>query len=342
MGRSCRPKSVSLFLIALLLCAGEAAGEASFRFKLASLAPKSVGWARHLRSVVTPAVDRATEGRVRLKWYWGGVMGNDRDYIDKMRIGQLHGAAFTGRGVALVCPEMAVLSLPFLFRDYGEVDHIREKMRPAFDALAEKRGYKLVVWSDQDFDQIYSVSLPMDRLNHFGKVRFLTWNGPMEQRLLKILGANPVPVNVTELTPSVRQGVGDTLLAPAIWMVGSQLYTTVKFVNPVKIRYSPAAVFVTLEAWRSLPESYRDGILAIRGREAVTFREKTRADNRKSLAAMIDYGLKRTEMPPAELAELKARSRALWREAAGEAFPQALLEEILSHLEAYRGGAPMG
>ena len=53
------------------------------------------------------------------------------------------------------------------------------------------------------------------------------------------------------------------VMAPALWMVGSQLYTTVKHVNPVKIRYSPAAVFVTLEAWRSIPETYRQEILSI-------------------------------------------------------------------------------
>lgn len=323
-------------LAVLLLCRGAMADETEYRFKLASLAPKSVGWARHLRSIITPAVKKATDGKVKLKWYWGGVMGNDRDYLEKMRIGQLHGAAFTGRGVVLACPEMAVLGLPFLFNDYGEVDYIREKMRPVFDRLAEKRGYKLVVWSDQDFDQIYSVKFPMDRLADFGKARFLTWNGPMEQKLLKILGASPIPVNVTELTPSVRQGIGDTLMAPALWMVGSQLYTTVKHVNPVKIRYSPAAVFVTLDAWRTIPEAYRAGILSIRGREAVTFRKKTRTDNRRSLAAMIDYGVKPSAMEPGELARLRQESRALWARAAGEDFPEELLTELSSHLADYR------
>jgi len=326
-----------LVLMLGLGCPGNAGAEkAKYKFKLASLAPKNVGWARHIREIIHPALKEATHGDVRLKWYWGGVMGNDRDYIQKMKIGQLHGAAFTGQGVVLICPEMAVLELPFMFNNYDEVDYVRKKMTPTFDKFTEKRGYKLIAWADQDFDQIYSVKWRMDKLEDFGNARFLTWYGPMEQKVLYKLGARLAPVNVTELSPSIRQGVGDTLIAPAIWIVGSQLYTVIKYVNPVRIRYSPTAVFVTLKAFNSLPPEHREGILTLRGDIAEEFRLRTREDSEKSYKAMVKYGIQPSDTSPEVLKEMSTMCRSLWYEMAGTDFPRELLDELLGHLEEYR------
>ena len=334
-------QGIITFIIASL-CSGltcppsVSAKDKKIQIKMASLAPKNVGWAKHIREIIHPAIEKATGGNVKLKWYWGGVMGNDEDYLQKMRIGQLQGGAFTGRGVVLVCPEMAVLELPFMFSNYEEVDYIRKKMFPTFDAYAEKRGYKMIAWADQDFDQIYSVKWKMDKLEDFRNARFLSWYGTMEQKLLTSLGSSPSPVNVTELTPSLRQGVGDTMIAPAIWVVGSQLYTVIKYVNPIKIRYSPAAVFVTMDTFTSLPESYQKNILAIRDNELNTFIQKSRIDSEKSYQAMLKYGMKETRMRQDELTQIREKAKKIWAEMAGRDFPKELLDELQGYLAEFR------
>ncbi|MBW1846260.1 MAG: TRAP transporter substrate-binding protein DctP [Deltaproteobacteria bacterium] len=342
------PKNSIKTLVILCLClciglmihpyAGAKKCKAKYCFKLASLAPKSIGWAKHIREIIHPALKKATSGNVELNWFWGGLMGNDKDYIQKMKIGQLHGAAFSGQGVVLLCPEMAVLELPFMFNDYREVDYIRKKMISTFDRYVEKRGYKLIVWADQDFDQIYSVKFKMDRLEDFNKARFLTWYGPMEHKLLTTLGSSPVPVNVTEVSPSILQGVGDALIAPAIWVIGSQLYGKFKYVNPIQIRYSPTAVFVTMEAWNSIPQNYRNNIMTIRNKEAYEFLKRTREDSKKSFDAMVKYGIKVSEMKPEELNRIREESMKIWMEMADKDFPKELLDELLLHLRQYRAG----
>jgi len=331
----------------VLICVGwicpsdTMAANAQYRFKLASLAPgkvgkKYVGWSKYIKEIIEPAVKKASDGNIALKWYWGGVQGNDRDYIKKMKIGQLDGAAFTGQGVALACPEMVVLELPFMFNSYHEVDYIRKKMYPTFDTYAQNRGYRLIVWGDQDFDQIYSTKKRLDSVDSFKGEKFVTWYGAPEEKLLKALGANPTPINVTEIAASVRQGVANDLIAPAVWVLGTQLYTKFKHVNPVKIRYSPAAVFVTQKAFDRVPEKYRKGILAMRDNEAVTFYRKTRQYTQRVYQAMVPKYLKPTEMNAKELEKLQQRTRSIWNEMAGAYFPEALLAELLAHLAAFR------
>ena len=308
-----------------------------FTWKLASLAPKYVGWAKHIRELIHPAVARASEGKLIPKWYWGGIMGEDRDYIDKMKIGQLDGAAFNGQGVVLAMPEMAVLELPFMFNNYAEVDYVRKKMFIKFDALARKRGYIIVAWADQDFDQIYSTKYPLTTVEEFKKTKFLSWYGPAEEKVLKRLGTSPIPIGVLEISPSIRQNVADTLIAPAVWIVGSQLYTTIKYVNPVKIRYSPVALFVRLEVWNKLPDQYQRDLLAIRNHEVIEFTELARNDSGRSLEAMIKRGgVKESVMPPAEIEKMKALLKPVWYEMAGKDFSRELLDELLGHLETFR------
>jgi len=78
-----------------------------------------------------------TEGRVVMKFYPGGVMGNDRQVLRKIRIGQLHGGAFAGGGLAARYAAINLYSIPLLFRSLDEVDYVRERMDSKLQAGLE-------------------------------------------------------------------------------------------------------------------------------------------------------------------------------------------------------------
>ncbi|GIT74637.1 MAG: hypothetical protein Ct9H300mP29_6310 [Candidatus Neomarinimicrobiota bacterium] len=44
------------------------------------------------------ALEEVTNGEIRLRIYPGGVVGDERDMIRKIRIGQIHGAAISAEG----------------------------------------------------------------------------------------------------------------------------------------------------------------------------------------------------------------------------------------------------
>ncbi|MBU2490445.1 MAG: TRAP transporter substrate-binding protein DctP [Proteobacteria bacterium] len=335
---------IVFFCLALVFfLSGPAWGEPKYLWKMATLAPDSVGWARQIKKIVDPWMDEVTNHELATKVYWGGIMGDDEDYVRKMHIGQLDGAGLSGQGVTLAVPEMAVLELPFLFEGWNEVDYVKKNMRDSFDALALARGYKIQSWIDQDFDQLYSTRLPLSKPEHFARSRFLTWYGPLEEEMLKALGANPIPVNVPEASASIRQGIVDSVLSPAIWMVGAQMYSVVRYVNPVRIRYSPALILVTLEAWNKLPEIHRKNILDTRYPVEQRFCDEVRKDNQKCLDAMIAYGLKKVDMLPQDLEEMKARTLPVWDAMAGTLYPAETLEELKTHLKtcrAEKGNSP--
>ncbi|MBI5845594.1 MAG: TRAP transporter substrate-binding protein DctP [Deltaproteobacteria bacterium] len=310
---------------------------AQYRWKMATLAPDGVGWAKHIKSVVFPAIKEATNGNLVVKTYWGGVMGDEEEYIKKMRIGQLQGAGFAGQGTVLVCPEIAVLTLPFLFNNYAEVDYIKKKMSPTFDGLMKQNGYYMLFLADQDFDQVISTKKPLAKLEDFKGVRFIEWYGAIEVSLLQSLGAQPIRVQVPEIASSIRLGTCEAAIGPSLWIVGSQLHTTVKYINPLKIRYSPSLIAITIDTWHKLPEEYRKEYFRIRERVMGEYGARVREDNAKGLEALFGYGVRKVTTSPADLEVMKKKTRAVWNSMSDDLYPRELLDEVMGYLDEFRG-----
>src|SRR5262245_49068205 len=84
------------------------AGKAAVEIKLATLAPEGSTWMKTMHKI-DDDVRAKTQNRVGFKFFPGGVQGDEKDVIRKMRNGQVHGAAFTGFGLGSIVPEVRVL-----------------------------------------------------------------------------------------------------------------------------------------------------------------------------------------------------------------------------------------
>src|SRR5450432_3776007 len=88
--------------------------------KLASAVPEGTAWAREGLAFARD-VEAATGGHVHVKWYLGGMAGDELEVEARIKRGQLDGV---GSGGAL-CPRLAaslgVMRLPGLFQSRDEV-----------------------------------------------------------------------------------------------------------------------------------------------------------------------------------------------------------------------------
>ena len=91
-----------------------------------------------------------------LRFYPGGIQGEELVVLRKIRAGQLHGGGFTGVGLGEIAPTLRVMELPFLFQDAAEVRAVHEKMDPVFEKTLHDAGYTLVGWAEVGFVYLYS------------------------------------------------------------------------------------------------------------------------------------------------------------------------------------------
>ena len=309
-------------------------------FKLATLGQKGISAMVYLDETFFPELTKASKGKVLFDVYWGGVMGDEEDYIGKMRTGQLQGALVTASGgiANSICPDISVLELPFLFNEWGwdEVDFVKNKIRPHLLKEAEKRGYKILLILDVDFDQIYSTKQNIETIEDIKAAKMLTWFGPLENKMLKSLGVSPIPVNVPEVVSSIKTGIANMAISPSLWWVGAQLYPDTKYVNPLPLRYVPGMVVVSLDAWNKIPEDSRIPMEASLFEHEKNLQEVFKKCNDKSYKAMIKYGIKEVKVTPEELDRFKKATRPVWDELAGISYSREILDEVIGLLEEYR------
>ena len=73
--------------------------------KLATVAPEGSQWMKDMRASAAEIKEK-TDGRVQIKYYGGGVMGNDTKVLGRIRIGALQGGAFTPTALASQYPDL--------------------------------------------------------------------------------------------------------------------------------------------------------------------------------------------------------------------------------------------
>jgi len=314
----------------------DAKKEGKYIWKMADVVPGGVGYASFVDKVFAPKIIEVTQGEVNQDWYHGSIMGDEEDYLAKMRINQLQGSIMSVGGTLMVCPEMSVLQLPFLFNDLKEVKYVREKMRKIFSDIVKKNGFKMLMMVDQDFDQIYSTKYQMNTSADFIKSKFVAHAGFVEFKMLKALGVSPIPLGVPEVASATRSGVIDTCICPSLWTLGTQLYTIDKYVNTLKWRYSPGMVILSSNVWDNLPEKHQKAIDAVLPEMEERFNVMSANDNKKALKAMINYGLKEVKMSTKQINDFKNKLLPVWDDLSGKKFPAELLDEVKMHLKQYR------
>jgi len=330
-------KKLLFVILFFSITCSQVSAKAKYRLKFATMAPKAVGWSLQIRNIFMPAFEKATEGNISIKWYWGGLKGDDIDYIRLMEEGRLDGAALAGHGVTMICPEMSALGLPFLFKDFDEVDYVRKHMFTTFNQLADKQGYKILFWGDQDFNQIYTIQQPIQSINDFNTITITGWyNTPIELLMADKLNTNLIPVRTMEINSILRQRKANAYIGPALWVVGCQLYTLFQYVTPLKMLYSPAALIITKKAWQKIPQKYHSRIQEMLFDKGQKFCKQARIDTKRALMAMNKYGLKTVNMSPEEIVTLKKLCQPIWTETTNKVFSESILKEIQGHIQTYR------
>ena len=116
---------------ALALATARPARADGVELRIASLAPSGSPWMEVLDKAASETKDK-TAGRVTLKYFEGGQQGDERDFVRKIKLGQLDGAAVTAVGMSMIDESIRVLELPMMFQSAEELDYVADKLWPYF------------------------------------------------------------------------------------------------------------------------------------------------------------------------------------------------------------------
>lgn len=312
---------------------------AGVEIKFATLAPEGTPWMQIMREM-SREVERKSNGEVSFRFYPGGVAGDERDVIRKMRIKQLHGGAFTGFGMGLMVPESRVLELPLLFRDAPEADHVVTAVMPYFETVFNQKGYVLLSLSEAGPVFIFSKP-PLRNMQDAARAKLWQWQGDaLVQAMFKAFDVSPVPLALPDVLPSLQSGLIDACYGTPLGVLALQWFTRVKYrVLPALTRVMGALV-VTRHQWRKLSPDQQALVRETVKIYAAKATASVRQYEEKALPLLAASGIEDIVLSPDDVKFLRERSEQLRRELIGKLYPQDLLNRVLTVRDQYRQANP--
>lgn len=230
--------------------------------KLATLAPEGTSWHRLLMEM-GQEWEKATDGNVILRIYPNGVVGDERDMITKIRIGQIHAAAVTIEGLTEINQDMNVFFIPLLVNSLEDLEKIREELQPQLVSGLEEKGFFLLGWADVGWAYWFSRK-PITTPSDLKKLRLFTWAGDYRWvELWRMAGFQPVPLAVEDVLPSLQTGLIDAFATVPLLALSKQWFAAAPHMLDLRWGAVIGAIIISKKTWDAIPGEYHSRLLEI-------------------------------------------------------------------------------
>jgi len=304
--------------------------------KIATIAPEGSSWMKDMRAGAK-AVSEHTGGRVKFKFYGGGVQGNDRQVRRKMRTGQLHGGAFTSGGLNGFQKDADMFSLPLMFNTIDEARFVRNQLEPVMRQRLEDAGYANFGFATAGFGYMMS-NRPMSTLADLRGRKVWTPEGdPVGYAALRALGIAPVTMPITDVMTGLQTDLLDSVTVPPVGAVVFQWHTKLSYITEMPVAYVYAAMLIDKRAFSKI--SPEDQAIVREVMEGL-YRKFDRygvKDSAEAMQALLDGGMKMAKPDKAEVNRWREIVLDSHRKLAHEGvFDIQLLDQMQELLVQYR------
>lgn len=333
-------RSLATRLIAAVIFACLAPFALAVNIKIATVAPEGSSWMNQMRAGAKTIAER-TDDRVRIKFYGGGVMGNDKKVMRKMRIGQLHGGAFTASSLAERYPDIQLYGLPLLLRTQDEVNHVRAAMDDEIMKGMEDKGLVCLGIASGGFANIMSAKPVQTEDDLSGRKVWVPEGDLISYATMESLGLSPVTLPITDVLTGLQTGLIDIIGSSPVGALVMQWHTKVKFVTPIPVSYLYGTLVIEKKVFDKVSAADQAIVREVMAGVYANFEKENVTDDAKALDAMIKNGIELVEseegllpMWSAQAAEVRNR---LAREGTYSADRLARIDALLAE---YRAANP--
>jgi len=291
------PKILGVVTVVLLvMLPGQAP---AIRLKIATLSPEGSVWMEKMKEGAAE-IARKTNNRVRIKYYPGGVMGDDKAVLRKIRIGQLQGGAVIGGSLSRFYQDNQIYGLPLKFKSFEEIDYVRKHLDQRIVDGLEEGGFVTFGIAEGGFAYVMS-TVPIRAVKEMRRQKvWVPDNDATVLEAVQAFGIKPIPLSIADVRAGLQTGLINTVTAPAIGAVALQWHTQIKYIMNEPFLYIYGVLAVNRKVFKKLSPDDQRVFREIMGRIFQELDRLNRADNIKALEALRKQGIEFVK-PSAEL-----------------------------------------
>ena len=259
-------------------------------FKVATLSPDGSPWMKLLRSAGDEITERSNS-RVAFKFYPGGVMGDDKSVLRKIRVGQLHGAVLTAGGLTQTYTDIQLYNLPMVFTSLGELDYVRTHMDSLLLEGLESKGY--VSFGIAEVGFAYAMSKQaVETVREARAQKVWTPDGdPGSARAVAAFGIKPIALSIADVYSGLQTGLINGVAVPPVGAIALQWHTQLDHVLDVPLLYVYGLLAVSEGQFKKLSEADQLLVREVMGEAVRQVNARSRKDHERAITALKAQGL---------------------------------------------------
>lgn len=278
------------FLIAIGLTATLPNIAAATTLKIATIAPDGTYWMKSMRRAAAD-IKSATEGRVKIKFFPGGVQGSDQSVLRKMRIRQLQGGAVANGIFANISPSAQLYSLPFTFQTLEELHAVRETFDPIIIKDLAEAGYTVLGMSEAGFAYMMSSKEIRSSDDMLQRKVWSPEGDIVSQVTFEKGGVDPILLPISDVYTSLQTGLVDTIAVNPTTAIALQWHTKLNYATDYPLVFLMGMLVVDSRAFNKISDDDQAIVQDIMGKTFAAMSKQNAQDEVNARQALEQNGM---------------------------------------------------
>jgi TRAP-type C4-dicarboxylate transport system substrate-binding protein len=296
---------------------------------IATLAPPGSTWMK-VFDAWNREIRRRSNGSLQLRFYPGGVQGDESEVIRKIRNGRLDGAAVTAVGLAQIHRPALVFQMPGILRSYAQLDAARDAITPEMNPKFAQAGFQLLGWADVGMSRVMS-SHPVTKPADLAPRKPWVWRDDLVlPEFFKVVKSNPVPLQLPEVLGALQTNRVDTVITTPVAAVALQWSSRVSHLLDFPLTIVIGGTVMGHKQWESLTAEQKTILSETAAQFHALARKNLRNDETKALATLKERNIKVLTPSDADKAAWLEAGKQVRERLVGQIADRALVDRVMT------------
>ena len=237
-------------------------------------------------------IEKGTQGRYKCQQFPNSALGGEREMIEAVQLGTLDFVNTSTGPVGNFVPEVKIVDIPFLFRDY---DHARKVMDGPIgqDILTKfpSKGLVALSWTENGFRHMTNNKRPIVKPEDAAGLKMRTMENKVHMDGYRAFGIQPTPMAFPEVFGALQQGTVDGQENPIPVILASKFSQVQKYLSLTGHVYSPALLITSPRVMNKLSDADKKVFYDAAKHATVEQRKKVNEDEANGIAQLEKEGM---------------------------------------------------
>ncbi len=308
---------------------------ATTTIKVAVVMPDGSPWTNSLRNMASE-IEKQTAGEIKFKIYAGGVSGDEVDVIRKMQVNRIHAAGFSGVGLGILLPKIRILEAPMLYRNYEEIDLVKEKLYNEFSEDFAKRGYVLLGFVEAGFVYFFSKK-NMSGHDGLKNIRMWVWKSDaVAKTTLETFGIKTYPLHLADVNTGLETGMIDSFYSPPLAAIYFQWHLKIQYFLDYPMVNSTGALLIKKSIFDKLSKENQEIFKKTAKKYCRELIRIARKDNENAFAVLEKEGIIFESPPQKQITSFHEDAGKIYEKSIPQLYSRELFNRVQDILKTHR------